>query len=263
MCCGGCWGRGSNFGAACKTVHSWTGRQLLLGQAMDSLWSEHLRVLLMDHFYQFCGTQTAWAETARMFNEIQPIAVQTVEPEAAVLGASLKTIWQEESMPIVFACKHFNDKFPSLKIICEQWITSWRPSPCCSMLTERPTSQTNPWCSWMTKIHIGQYLGWPPSNGTRNKALQNHGLPQCWKRAFPKTRGCMRRPTMSEPDQGHHFAWLAFENCIARPKFNSCPWGRSRHEVDIAAREEHDCNALHENNSSTSKCIVVLLLRIA
>ena len=29
-----------------------------------------------------------------MFNEIQPIAVQTVEPEAAVLGASLQTIWQ-------------------------------------------------------------------------------------------------------------------------------------------------------------------------
>jgi hypothetical protein len=73
----------------------------------------------------------------------------------------------------------------------------------------------------------------------------------------------MSRATMSEPDQGHHFAWIAFGNCISRPKFNSCLWGRSRHEDDIAAREEHDCIALHENNSSTSKCIVVLLLRIA
>jgi hypothetical protein len=58
----------------------------------------------------------ALSETHTMIKEDLHCENQTFDREAPVLGELLQTIRQGESMPIVFGCKHLNDKLTSFKI---------------------------------------------------------------------------------------------------------------------------------------------------
>ena len=202
MCFGGVWTGGSNFGAECKAVHSWLRRQNLPARAMAIPESRQVPVPMMGQTYQIWPDLMALTGTHTMIKEDPHCENQTFDREAPVLGASLQSIRQGEITPIVFGCKHFNDKYSSFKITFVQWITPWRPLQCYLMRTEWPTCQTNPWCSWMTQNHIGQYLGCPPLSMIKINTLQNLGLQRWSKRAFPKTRRCTRWPILFEPNAG-------------------------------------------------------------
>ena len=58
--------------------------------------------------------------TATMFNADPVCENKTIDPGVAVLNASLETFRQEESIAIVFGCRHFNVRSSSFKNIFEQ-----------------------------------------------------------------------------------------------------------------------------------------------